>query len=188
MHIDIWALERIKPYERNPRANDEAVEAVAKSLQEFGWRQPIVVDEAGVIIVGHTRFKAAQKLGMTEVPVHVATGLTPEQIKAYRIADNQTATIADWNFDLLPLELADLQAANYDLGLLGFDQDELAKILGHQPERLCDADEVPAPPDQAITQPGDLWVLGNHRLLCGDSSRPEDLDRLLSGAPIHLVN
>jgi len=113
MKIDLWPLGRIKPYPNNPRVNDSAVDAVAASLKEFGWRQPIVVDEDGVIIVGHTRWKAAQKLGMTEVPVHVATGLSPEQIKAYRIADNQVATIADWNFDLLPLELADLQAADY---------------------------------------------------------------------------
>src|SRR5678815_5034933 len=180
MHIDIWALERIKPYERNPRANDEAVEAVAKSLQEFGWRQPIVVDEEGVIIVGHTRWKAAQKLGMTKVPVHVATGLSPEQIKAYRIADNQTATIADWNFDLLPLELADLQAANYDLSLLGFDQDELAELMSpNGTEGLTDPDEVPLPPDEAVTQLGDLIILGDHRLLCGDSTKAADVARLM---------
>src|SRR4029453_15961035 len=102
---------------------------VAASLKEFGFRQPIVVDEAGVIVVGHTRGKGAQKLGMTEVPVHVATGLTPEQVKAYRLCDNQVATIAEWNFDLLPLELADLQAANFDLSLLGFDRDELAGLM-----------------------------------------------------------
>jgi len=113
MQIDLRPIEWVKPYPNNPRANDSAVDAVAASLKEFGWRQPIVVDEGGVIIVGHTRWKAAQKLGMTAVPVHVATGLSPEQIKAYRIADNQVATIADWNFDLLPLELADLQAADY---------------------------------------------------------------------------
>ena len=189
MQIDLWPIQRVKPYPNNPRINDGAIEAVAGSLREFGFRQPIVVDRDGVIIVGHTRWKAAKKLALAQVPVHVATDLSPEQIKAYRIADNQTATIADWDFDLLPLELADLQAANYDLGLLGFDQDELTRIMGEQSqEGLCDPDDVPVPPDEATTQPGDLWLLGNHRLLCGNSSRPEDVDRLLGGATVHLVN
>ena len=189
MKIELRPLDSIKPYPNNPRVNDDAVDAVAASLREFGFRQPIVVDAEGVIICGHTRFKAAKKLGLEKLPVHVATDLTPEQIKAYRIADNQTATLAEWNFELLPIELADLQAANYDLSLLGFDQDELAKILnGELNEGLCDPDEVPAPPDEAITRSGDLWILGDHRLLCGDSSKPEDVDRLLGGAVIHLVN
>ena len=189
MKIELWSLSRVKPYPNNPRINDDAVDSVAASIKEYGFRQPIVVDTAGVIIVGHTRFKAAQKLGLEKVPVHVAKDLTPDQIKAYRIADNQTATLAEWDFDLLPIELADLQAANYDLGLLGFDQDELAKILnGELNEGLCDPDDIPAPPDEAITKPGDMWILGDHRLLCGDSSSAEDVDRLLDGATIHLVN
>src|SRR5690606_19691986 len=181
--------ERVRPYEKNPRLNDDAVDAVARSLEEFGFRQPIVVDEQDTIIVGHTRWKAAQRLGMAKVPVHVAQDLTPAQIKAYRIADNQTANIATWDFDLLPLELADLQGMEFDLDLLGFDQDELAKLLDPgTTEGQCDPDDVPEPPDEAITQPGDLWILGDHRLLCGDSSKPEDVDRLLDGQPIHLVN
>jgi DNA modification methylase len=189
MKIELRPLSDIKPYEKNPRLNDEAVDDVAASIREFGFRQPIVVDADGVIICGHTRWKAAQKLGLEKVPVHVATDLTPEQIKAYRIADNQTASLAEWNYDLLPLELADLQAANYDLGLLGFDAEELAKLLDPGVEEgLTDPDEIPAPPDEATTRPGDLWVLGNHRLLCGDSSKPEDLDRLLDSAAIDLVN
>ena len=130
MKVELRPLSEIKPYPNNPRITDDAVDAVAASLREFGFRQPIVVDAEGVIICGHTRFKAAQKLGLEKVPVHVAKDLTPEQIKAYRIADNQTASLADWNYDLLPIELGELQAANYDLGLLGFDQDELAKLLG----------------------------------------------------------
>src|SRR5262249_55526453 len=143
----------------------------------------------GVIIVGHTRWKAAQKLGLAEVPVHVATGLTPAQIKAYRIADNQTAQLAEWDFELLPLELAALQEMDFDLGLLGFGQDELTKILNpNLKEGLGDPDLVPEPPDEATTQAGDLWLLGNHRLLCGDSSKPADVDRLLDGATIQLVN
>jgi DNA modification methylase len=148
-----------------------------------------VVDAQGVIICGHTRYKAALKLGLEKVPVHIAADLTPEQIKAYRIADNKTNELSDWNYDLLPIELAELQGMNYDLGLLGFDEDELAKLLDPGlKDGLCDPDEVPAPPDEAITRPGDLWVLGDHRLLCGDSSKPEDVNRLLDGAPIHLVN
>jgi ParB-like chromosome segregation protein Spo0J len=189
MKIELWKITDVKPYPNNPRVNDDAVDAVASSLREFGFRQPIVVDVEGMIICGHTRWKAAQKLGLEKVPVHVAKDLSPEQIKAYRITDNQTATLADWNYDLLPIELGELQAANYDLGLLGFDQDELAKLLGGELQQgLTDPDDVPEPPDEAITQPGDLWVLGNHRLLCGDSSKPADVDRLLDGAVIHLVN
>lgn len=189
MQIEERPLESIRPYDHNPRVNDPVVDAVAASIQQFGFRQPIVVDEQDVIIVGHTRYKAALKLGLKTVPVHVATGLTPEQIKAYRIADNKTASLSDWDYDLLPIELAELKGMDYDLGLLGFDQDELAQLLdpGVQ-DGLTDPDEVPAPPDEAITQPGDLWVLGDHRLLCGDSSKPEDVDRLLDGAAIHLVN
>jgi DNA modification methylase len=121
--------------------------------------------------------------------VHVVKGLTPEQIKAYRIADNKTSEIAEWNYELLPLELSQLKDANFDLGLLGFDADELAEIMDPGVrDGLTDPDDVPAPPDAAITQPGDLWILGDHRLLCGDSSSPQDLDRLLDDQPIHLVN
>ncbi|MCC6491596.1 MAG: ParB N-terminal domain-containing protein [Pirellulales bacterium] len=189
MKLEMRGIDDVKPYPQNPRENESAVEAVAASLREFGFRQPIVVDADGVIICGHTRWKAARKLGLEKVPVHVAKDLTPEQIKAYRIADNQTASLAEWNYDLLPLELADLQAANYDLGLLGFDAEELAKLLDPGVEEgLTDPDEIPAPPDEATTQPGDLWLLGNHRLLCGDSSKAEDLDRLIDGGVIDLVN
>jgi DNA modification methylase len=189
MHIEIRSIDRIKPYDNNPRVNDAAVDAVAASLKEFGWRQPLVIDTDGVLVVGHTRWKAALKLGLEQVPVHVATELTPAQIKAYRIADNQTASIAEWDYELLPLELTDLKAMEFDLNLLGFEEDELAKILGAEmQDGLTDPDEVPEPPDQPTTQPGDLWILGDHRLLCGDSSKPEDVDRLLDGAQIHLVN
>jgi DNA modification methylase len=119
----------------------------------------------------------------------VATDLTPDQVRAYRIADNQTATIADWDMDLLPIEITALQDAHYDLGLLGFDADELLEIMSKDVrDGRTDPDDVPLPPDTAITEPGDLWVLGEHRLLCGDSGSPADLDRLLGGANIHLVN
>lgn len=189
MRVQLWDIARVKPYEKNPRVNEHAVEAVARSLQAFGFRQPIVTDENGVIIVGHTRWKAAKELGLKKVPVHVATGLSEAQIKAYRIADNQTASLAEWDQELLPLELAELREMNFDLNLTGFSEVELAEWLGDEvQEGLTDPDEVPESPDEAITQLGDLWILGDHRLLCGDSSKAEDVDRLLDGQPIHLVN
>jgi len=189
MKIELRPLADIKPYEANPRINDDAIDAVAASLKQFGFRQPIVVDTDGVIVCGHTRWKAAQKLGLEKAPVHVAKDLTPEQIRAYRIADNKTAELAEWNMDLLAIELDALRSIDVDLASLGFDADELAKIFaGDMKDGLTDPDDVPSPPDAATTQPGDLWVLGDHRLLCGDSSSVADLDRLLDGQPIHLVN
>jgi DNA modification methylase len=189
MKIEMWSVDRIKPYEKNPRINDDAVAAVAKSLDAYGFRQPVVVDGDGVIIVGHTRWKAAKLLGLDKVPVHIARDLEPEAVRAYRIADNKTAELSDWDFDLLPIELQELGNVGYDLGMLGFNAEELARLLdpGTQ-EGLTDPDDIPEPPDQAITQPGDLWILGCHRLLCGDSSSPADLERLLGGAAIHLCN
>jgi DNA modification methylase len=187
--VQLWPLDQITPYANNPRNNDDAVDAVAASLKEFGFRQPIVVDSAGVIIVGHTRFKAAKKLGLAKVPVHIATDLTEAQVKAYRIADNATNEIAEWNYEMLPIELSALQEMDFDIGTLGFDDEELKRIMSGDVEQgLTDPDDVPLPPDEATTKPGDIWVLGNHRLMCGDSSNPEHLDRLLDGAVIHLVN
>ena len=187
--IEIRDIDSIKPYDRNPRLNDQAVDAVAASLQRFGFRQPIVVDADDVIVAGHTRWKAAKKLGLTRVPVHVAKDLTPEQVRAYRIADNKTGELADWDLDILPIELSELKGVGVDLHVLGFDDEELAKLLvGDLQQGLTDPDSVPEPPDEAITQPGDIWVLGDHRLMCGDSASAADLDRLLEGAMIHLVN
>jgi hypothetical protein len=189
MQIAMRAVAELLPYENNPRHNDAAVEAVAASLRAFGFRQPIVVDEQNIILVGHTRYKAALKLGLEQVPVHVAVGLSPAQARAYRLADNQTATLSGWDDDRLPLELAALQELGFDLNLTGFSADELTRLLAPEPSAgLTDPDDVPEPPDEPVTQPGDLWLLGRHRLLCGDSSKPEDLDRLLDGAPVHLVN
>lgn len=189
MKVALQPIDTVKPYDKNPRINDDAVDAVAASIKEFGFRQPIVADSEGVIICGHTRYKAALQLGLEKVPVHVARDLTPEQIKAYRIADNKTAELAEWNLELLPIEISELQACNYDLGLLGFDAEELAQLLdpGIQ-EGLTDPDDIPAQPDAATTQPGDIWILGDHRLMCGDSCIPEHLDLLLAGAKIDLVN
>lgn len=191
MKIEQRSIDQVKPYENNPRINDGAVDAVATSIEKFGFRVPIVVDGDGVIVCGHTRLKAAQKLGLDKVPVHVAKDLSEEQIKAYRIADNKTGELATWDYDLLPIELGELQDGDMDWSMLGFDSAELEKMLGGEVSGnpgQTDPDDVPEPPDDAITQPGDLWVLGNHRLLCGDSSNPDHLDVLLDGQPIHLVN
>ncbi len=189
MKIELRPLANIKPYDNNPRLNEAAVNAVAESIRQFGFRQPVVVDTDGVIVVEHTRWKAAQLLNLSKVPVHVALDLSPEQIRAYRIADNKTNELAEWNFELLTIELAELQGAGIDWSLLGFDSNELATLLDPDGKQgLTDPDDVPLPPDKAITQPGDLWTLGKHRLLCGDSASPIDVDRLLDGRSIHLVN
>src|SRR6516162_5261075 len=189
MHVELRPLSTIRPYENNPRINDPGVDAVAASIREYGFRQPLVVDEQDVIIVGHTRYKAALRLGLEMVPVHVAVGLTPAQAKGYRIADNQTATLSQWDDDKLPIELAQLQALDFDLNLTGFPADELMRLLDSGTNAgQTDPDAIPEPPDEPITQPGDLWLLGKHRLLCGDSGKAEDVDRLLDGAAIHLAN
>jgi DNA modification methylase len=189
MQVNLQSLADIRPYENNPRQNDAAVDAVAASLREFGFRQPIVVDEHGVIIVGHTRYKAALKLGLETAPVHVAVGLTPAQVKAYRLADNQTSALSSWDDEKLPIELAALQEMNFALDLTGFSGEELLRLLGTEPAAaLTDPDDVPEPPDEPETRKGDVWLLGRHRLLCGDAGKSEDLDRLLDGAAVHLVN
>lgn len=189
MEIELRDLADIHPYSGNPRVNDGAVDAVAESIRQFGWRAPIVCDLEMVIVCGHTRYKAAQKLALAKVPVHVARDLTPEQVRAYRIADNKSAELAEWDYNLLPIELAALQGTGIDMNMLGFEPDELLRLLDPEAKPgLTDPDDVPAPPDQATTQPGGMWVLGDHRVLCGDSSKPGDVDRLLDGQAVHLVN
>lgn len=183
MLVELRSLKSIRPYSGNPRVNDAAVQAVANSITAFGWRSAILVDEHAVILAGHTRYLAAWKLGLTEVPVHVATGLSPEKARAYRIPDNQTATLSSWDDDKLVAELMGLQAAGVDLDLTGFTADDLARLL--EPEAadpLADPDDVPKAPADPETKPGDLWVLGEHRLLCGDATHPDDLARLMDGA------
>src|SRR5262249_12011554 len=141
------------------------------------------------IIVGHTRYKAALRLGLQKVPVHVATGLSPAQVKAYRIADNQTSQLAEWDHDRLPLELAELQELDFDLSLTGFSAEELLQLMDTPGvEGLTDPEDIPEPPDKPVTCRGDLWVLGNHRLLCGDSGIPVDVDRLLAGTSVQLIS
>jgi len=187
--IEYVPIDSIRPYLNNPRDNDGAVDAVARSIQEFGFKIPIILDANQEIVAGHTRYKAARKLGMTEVPVIRAHDLTPAQVRAFRIADNQTASLADWNYGLLALEIGALQRADFDLSLLAFPAREMEDLLYPDGKQgLTDPDEIPEPPDEAVTRPGDLWILGDHRLLCGDSAKPDDVDRLLAGAMIQLVN
>ena len=189
MKIELWPISRVKPYFRNPRVNDHAVDAVAASIREFGFRQPIVVDAEGVIIIGHTRWKAALKLGLEKVPVHVAKDLSPEKVRALRIADNKTHELSDWDFELLGVEVTELLNADFDISVLGFSDEEIQDLFQAEvQDGLCDPDDVPAPPDEATTQLGDIILLGDHRLLCGDSSKPADVDRLLDGQTVHLVN
>ncbi len=140
MKIEMWDIEKVKPYDKNPRRNDKAVDAVAKSIREFGFRQPIVVDKDGAIVVGHTRYKAAQLLKLKAVPVHVAADLTPQQARAYRIADNRTNETAEWDIDLLPIELGELRDDGADLKLLGFTDKELAEYLREFDTDLGDGD------------------------------------------------
>lgn len=188
MEIQLRPTDSILPYDKNPRLNDAAVQAVARSLKEFNFRQPIVVDKDNVIVVGHTRWKAAKQLGMTEVPVHVAHDLSPEKAKAYRLTDNQTATIAEWNMDLLPLELLELKDLGVDLSLLGWSDAELSELLAPPgAEGEVDADDTPDPPKTAITKPGDLWLLGEHRLLCGNSTLQADVDTVMDGKQAALI-
>ena len=184
MNITNMKITDIRPYEKNPRHNDGAVEAVARSIKEFGWQQPIVVDKDLVVIVGHTRLKAAEQLGLTEVPVVVADHLTLEQVQAYRIADNKTGEIAEWDYNLLPMELKDLQNADFDLSVLGFDSDELDKLLNGDTEDTVtegktEPDAVPEVPEDAASVPGTVYQLGKHRLLCGDATKAEDVARLM---------
>ena len=184
MKIEQMNIADVKPYERNPRINDNAVEAVAESIKAFGWQAPVVVDKDNVIICGHTRMLSAKYLGLDTVPVHVAKDLTPEQVKAYRIADNKTGEIAEWDYDLLPLELADLQLANFDLSLLGFDTEELNTLLNGEntiTDGETDPNAVPEVPEEPVSKPGEIYQLGEHLLMCGDATKADDVIRLMDG-------
>jgi DNA modification methylase len=191
MDIVDLPLERLIPYARNPRKNESAIATVAASLKEFGWRQPIVVDEDMVILAGHTRLEAARQLGLTSAPVHVARGLTPAQAKAYRLMDNRAAENAEWDEALLGLELGDLQGEGFELALTGFDDAELNRLLaalGDEDGSREGEDEIPETPVEPVSRPGDLWQLGPHRLLCGDSTVATDVERVLGGVtPLLMV-
>jgi len=186
--VELWPTSRPTPYARNARVCPEsAITKVAMSIREYGFRQPIVVDAGGVVIAGHTRLLAAKQLGLEKVPVHVATDLSPAQVKAYRLADNRSAEETSWDLELLPLELEGLVDLEYDLDLLGFDEDELTGIMARPNEGLTDPDLVPEPPLETITRSGDLWQLGRHRLLCGDSTDPASVRRLMNGGRASLM-
>jgi len=186
MNIELWAIDKPKPYEQNPRkCPDSAIAKVAKSIKEYGFRQPIIVDRDGVIIAGHTRLLASKRLGLKQVPVHVAD-LTPEQAKAYRLADNRVAQETDWDHDLLKLELGDLKELDFDLDLTGFDAPELNRLMQDDEEQER-AEETPEPPVNPVSALGDVWILGNHRLLCGDSTVASDVDKCLNGVKPHLM-
>jgi site-specific DNA-methyltransferase (adenine-specific) len=190
MRIELLPIDSLRPYDNNPRLNDDAVAAVAQSIRQFGFRQPIVVDSDRVIIIGHTRWRAAKQLGMTEVPVHVASELNPDQVRALRIADNKSGEIAEWDLDKLGIELRAIDGSDLDidLGALGFDQTELARLLNPGvAEGLTDPDDIPEVPVEATARPGDLWELGTHRLLCGDSTNPDHMSRLMDGAEADLL-
>jgi ParB-like chromosome segregation protein Spo0J len=182
MEVTMWPLEKIIPYARNARKIPAtAVDKVAASVKEFGWRQPIVVDRGGVIICGHTRLLAAQKLGLKTAPIHVADNLTPAQVRAYRLLDNRSHEETTWDEDLLGLELLDLKGIGLDLDLTGFNLQEIDELLARaeRSDGLTDPDAVPEVPEQAVSRPGDLWVLGDHRLLCGDATTPGAYERVL---------
>ncbi len=170
MKIEIADINSIKPYENNPRKlSDKAIETVAMSLKEYGFRQPIVVDKDRIIVVGHTRFRASKKLGFKEVPITIADNLTTEQINAYRIADNRTSEESEWDSELLKMELKELDLKDFNLELTGFNEDQLNSILFDEKEGLTDEDAVPETPEEPISKLGDIWKLGNHRVMCGDS-------------------
>lgn len=188
MKVELVKIDKVIPYARNPRRNEHAVAKVAASIREYGFRQPIVVDTEFVIIAGHTRLQAAQQLGLEKVPVHIADGLTPAQIKAYRIADNRVAQEAEWDEEMLAIELGELKGLDFDLSLTGFDSEELDKLIAEQlAEALTDEDTAPELQETAISKPGDIWVLGNHRLLCGDSTVLADVEKALGGVLADMV-
>jgi len=181
-----WISPKVlKPYEGNPRLNDAAVEAVWASIDEFGWRQPLVVDRDNVIIVGHTRWKAAMAHGCQLVPVVVAEDLTEAQVKAYRIADNRTGELSEWDFTLLPIELEDLKKMDFQMDDFGFSDAEFEALLRERDpvtDGRTDPDRVPEASDPPASRRGEVYLLGAHRLICGDATDVEDVRKLLAGA------
>ena len=177
--VERRVIGSLLPAARNPRTHSDAqVDQIAASMREWGWTNPILVDEQGSIIAGHGRILAAQKLGFAEVPVMVATGWTEAQKRAYVIADNQLALNAGWDAEMLSVELDELRDLDFDLGLVGFSTDELNDLIG-TPNTGFDPDEVPPAPVVPVSRTGDLWRLGKHSLLCGDASA--DAAAFLSG-------
>lgn len=192
MNIQEYEISEVVPYKNNPRINVDAVNVVKKSLKEFGFQQPLVIDKDNKIVVGHTRLLAAKELGFKTVPCVVANNLSDEQIKAYRIMDNKSSEYASWNYGLLTKEVTDLLEADYDLNLTGFDEFELKDLginidLGFAEEPQTNDDDAPDLPENPISKLGDVWQLGNHKLVCGDSTIQDDLDKLVGNAKIQMV-
>ena len=181
MDILNLGLEEIKPYEKNPRNNDNAADAEAASIREFGFKVPIIIDKDNIIVAGHTRYKAAKKLGLKTVPCIKADDLTDEQVKAFRLADNKVAEQAEWDFDLLNEEL---ETITMDMEQFGFDLPE-----DDEEETPTDIieDDVPDVPEEPKSKYGQVYQLGNHRLMCGDSTKKEDVDKLLNGVKADLL-
>ena len=189
--IELWPLDRLKPYDRNARTHSaEQVAQIAASIVEFGFTNPILVDSNDGIIAGHGRLSAAQELGLKTVPVVVLDHLSDRQRKAYILADNQLALNAGWDTDLLRSELQDLAELDFDLSLIGFSDDELADLLPdieELPPEGADEDSAPEVPEEPITKLGDVWLLGKHRVMCGDSTSIDAVDRLMDSGKAGLV-
>ena len=173
-------ISEIRPYENNPRDNSKAIDAVAASIKEFGFKVPIVIDKNGVIVAGHTRYEASKKLGLEEVPCVIADDLTDEQVKAFRLADNKTAELASWNPELLEVEMSAIESI--DMTEFGFIEFEEAEEVNEIVE-----DEIPQTPEEPISKLGDVWELGGHRLICGDSTNADVIDRLMDGVKADIV-
>jgi DNA modification methylase len=185
-HVERRAIDTLIPYASNARTHsDEQVAQIAASMREWGWTNPILIDDAGMIIAGHGRVMAARKLGLKDAPVMVASGWTEAQKKAYVLADNQLALNAGWNAELLSTEIKGLDELGFDLTLLGFG--DLGALLADKTEGLTDPDAVPEVPVDPITVLGDVWLLGKHRLVCGDSTTVEAVDACLNGVKPHLM-
>jgi site-specific DNA-methyltransferase (adenine-specific) len=184
--VERWPVDKLVPYARNSRTHsDTQVAQIAASIKEWGWTTPVLVSEDGILIAGHGRVMAARKLGLPEVPVMVARGWTEAQRRAYVLADNQLALNAGWDMDLLSIEMQDLNADGFDLSLIGFDDKTLAALLADSPEDgLTDPDDAPEPTDDPVSKLGDVWVLGGHRLMCGDSTSIDDMEKLTAGQKV----
>ncbi len=185
-----WPVGKLIPYGRNPRKNDHVIEQMAGAIQEFGFRIPIIAKSTGEVVDGHLRLKAALHLGLETVPVVLADDLTPMQIKAFRILANRSATWADWDEDLLRLELEELQLDDFDLSLTGFDDDEIAELLAGEEtttEGNTDEDDAPEVPVTPVSKPGDVWIMGKHRLLCGDSTDAASYTLLMADEQARMV-
>lgn len=181
-------VSELIPYARNARTHSDAqVRQIAASIEEWGWTNPILIDEDSGIIAGHGRVMAADKLGLKDVPVMVASGWSDAQKKAYILADNQLALNAGWDTEMLSLELKDLDGLDFDLDLIGFGEDFLAGMLIDGNEGLTDPDEVPEAPEEPETKLGDVWKLGKHRLVCGDSTDADTVAKCLNGVEPHLM-